>query len=157
MADTFAEGSELAMDLQYKKRAEDPKTVERNRQTVMAGIDKVSKDELTNVGLASLVSALTLTSADGATARALVAELERAAIARLDTELKLSRAAVAAGGPSATEEDILKTWTDDDVASLRTMSDIEVGGSSQQTFAAIEAAANRVKQAGEQRVQSLPR
>jgi hypothetical protein len=120
-------------------------------------IDKVSKDELTNVGLASLVSALTLTSADGATARALVAEFERAGIARLDTELKLSRAAIAGGGPRSTEEEILKTWTDYYVASLRTMSDIEVGGSSQQTLAAIEAAANRVKQAGEQRVASLPR
>ena len=43
--DTFAEGSELAMDLQYKKRAEDPKVTERNRQTVMAGIDKVSKGD----------------------------------------------------------------------------------------------------------------
>ena len=64
-------------------------------------IDKVSKDELTNVGNAALVSVLTLTSADGATARALVAEVERAAIARLDTELKLSQAALAAGGDRA--------------------------------------------------------
>ena len=59
-------------------------------------IDKVSKSELVNVGNAALASVLTLTSADGATARALVAELERAAIARLDTELKLSKAALAA-------------------------------------------------------------
>jgi hypothetical protein len=120
-------------------------------------IDKVSKDELTNVGLASLVSVLTLTSADGATARALVAEVERAAIARLDTELKLSRAAIAGGGPRATEEDILKTWTDYYVASLATMNDIEVGGSSRETLAAIEMAANGVKLAGLQRVASLPR
>jgi len=120
-------------------------------------IDKVSKDELTNVGLAALVSALTLTSADGATARALVAEVERAAVARLDTELKLSQAAIAAGASRATEEDILKTWTDYYVASIRTMSDIEVGGSSRETLAAIDAAANRVKQAGDKRLASLPR
>jgi hypothetical protein len=120
-------------------------------------IDKVSKDEMTNVGLAALVSALTLTSADGPTARALVAEVERAAVARLDTELKLSQAAIAAGGPRATEEDILKTWTDYYIASIRTMSDIEVGGSSRETLAAIDAAANRVKQAGDRRLASLPR
>jgi aminopeptidase YwaD len=120
-------------------------------------IDKVSKETLTNVGIASLVSILTLTSADGPTARALVAEVERAAVARLDTELGLSRTALASGGSRATEEDILKTWTDYYVASLRTMSDVEVGGSSRETFAAIEAAANRVKQAGDQRLAALAR
>ena len=77
---------------------------------------------------------LTLTSADGATARALVAEVERAAIARLDTESKLSRAAIAADGARATEEDILQTWTDYYVAALHTMTDIEVGGSSRETL-----------------------
>ena len=66
-------------------------------------IDKVSKTELKNVGITALVSALTLTSADGATARALVAELERAAIARLDTELKLSQGGACGGGSRATE------------------------------------------------------
>src|SRR6185436_2404224 len=75
-------------------------------------IDKVSEAELANVGNAALAAVLTLTSADGPTARALVAELERAAIARLDTELKLSQAAIAKGGPRAAEEEILRTWTD---------------------------------------------
>jgi hypothetical protein len=112
-------------------------------------IDKVSKEELVNVGTAALVSVLTLTSADGPTARALVAEQERMAIARLDTEAKLSRAALAAGGDRAKEEDILRTWTDYYVAALHTMTDIEVGGSSAETRAAIDAAAARVKRAGD--------
>ena len=120
-------------------------------------IDKVSKEELTNVGLASLVSILTLTSADGSTARALVAEVERAAVARLDVELKLSQQAIAGGGARALEEDILKTWTDYYVESLLAMSDIEVGGSSRETRAAIEAAATRVRLAGNRRVASLGR
>jgi len=47
-------------------------------------LPNVSARELANVGVSALVSALTLASADGATARALVAELERAAVARLD-------------------------------------------------------------------------
>jgi hypothetical protein len=120
-------------------------------------IDKVSKQELINVGTAALVSVLTLTSADGATARALVAEQERMALARLDVETKLSRAALAAGGSRAEEADILGTWTDYYVAALGTMTDIEVGGSSPDTKAAIAAAAARVKRAGAARVASLPR
>jgi aminopeptidase YwaD len=120
-------------------------------------IDKVSVSELTNVGEAALAAVLTLTSADGATARELVAEIERAAVSRLDTEIALSRAALAAGGDRAQETDILRTWTDYYVGALHTMTDIEVGGSSPQTTAAIDAAAARVKQAGEQRLASLAR
>jgi hypothetical protein len=120
-------------------------------------IGMVSKDELVNVGNAALASVLTLTSADGATARALIAELERAAVARLDVETALSTKAIAAGGARSVEEDILQTWTDYYVASLHTMTDIEVGGSSPATLAAIDAAAARVKQAGAERLASLQR
>jgi hypothetical protein len=118
-------------------------------------IDKVSKAELVNVGTTALVSVLTLTSADGPTARALVAEQERMAIARLDTETKLSRAAIAAGGDRAKEDDILRTWTDYYVAAIKTMHDIEVGGSSPQTNSAIDAAAARIQKAGNERLASL--
>jgi hypothetical protein len=118
-------------------------------------IDKVSKSELVNVGTAALVSVLTLTSADGATARALVAEQERMALARLETESTLSRAAIDAGGDRAKEQDILRTWTDYYVAAIGTMRDIEVGGASAQTVAAIEKAANEVKAAGDAKVAAL--
>jgi hypothetical protein len=118
-------------------------------------IDKVSRQELVNVGTAALVSVLTLASADGPTARALVAEQERMAIARLDTEAKLSRAALAAGGDRAKEEDILRTWTDYYVAALHTMTDIEVGGSSAETRAAIDAATARVQRAADARLAAL--
>jgi hypothetical protein len=56
-------------------------------------IDKVSAATLQNTGVTALVSALTLTNADGDVARSVIAELEGAAIKRLDTELALSRAA----------------------------------------------------------------
>jgi aminopeptidase YwaD len=120
-------------------------------------IDKVSKQELVDVGTAALVSVLTLTSADGPTARALVAEQERMAIARLDVETKLSKAAIASNGDRAKENDILRTWTDYYVAAIQTMRDIEVGGSSTETNAAIDAAAARVKKAGGERLASLPK
>ncbi|HEY4304781.1 MAG TPA: hypothetical protein VGM82_09960 [Gemmatimonadaceae bacterium] len=118
-------------------------------------LDKVSKQELVNVGTSALVSLLTMTSADGATARALVAEQERMAIARLDVETKLSHAAIASGGDRAKEDDIVRTWTDYYVAAIKTMGDIEVGGSSAETKAAIDASAARVKKAGDQRLASL--
>ena len=121
-------------------------------------LDKVSKSELVNVGTAATVAVLTLTSADGPTARALVGEVERAAIARIDAELALSRAALASGkGDRGKEQDILRTWIDYYVAAIHTMSDIEVGGSSKETLAAIDAAAARVKQAGDQRFATLAR
>ena len=118
-------------------------------------LDMVSEQELVNSGLAALVSALTLTSADGPTARALVGEIEKAAVHRLDTELALSKQAVAAGGPRAAEEDLLRTWTDYYVEAIHTMTDIELGGSSPETRAAIDAAAQRIAKAGGDRVASL--
>jgi aminopeptidase YwaD len=118
-------------------------------------LDKVSQQELVNSGIAALMSALTLTSADGPTARDLLGEIERAAVHRLDAELALSKQAIAAGGPQAKEEDILRTWTDYYVASIHKMTDIEVGGSSPETNAAIDAAAQRVAKAGADRLAAL--
>lgn len=118
-------------------------------------LPNVSPRELANVGVSALVSALTLASADGATARALVAELEGAAIARLDAETALSRAAVARGGDRAREALILRTWTDWYRGAVRSTSEIEVGGSSRETKRAIEAAERRIAAAGADRVARL--
>jgi aminopeptidase YwaD len=118
-------------------------------------LDKVSKSELMNVGNAAMVAVLTLTSADGPTARSLIGEVERAAISRLDTETKLSRDEISRGRDRAEQSDIVKTWTDYYVAAIHTMTDIEVGGSSKETLAAIDDAAARIKQLGDQRLASL--
>jgi len=118
-------------------------------------LPNVSPRELANVGVSALVSALTLASADGATARALVAELERAAIARLDAESALSAKAVAKGGDRGKERLILDTWTDWYRRAVRTTSEIEVGGSSRETQAAIDAADAAVEKAGKERVAKL--
>jgi aminopeptidase YwaD len=118
-------------------------------------IDKVSATTLQNVGIAALVSALTLTTADGDIARDLIAELERAAMKRLDVELALSRAAMAAGSNAAQERDILQTWTDYYVDSVATMTDLEAGGSSPQTMAAISTSRDRIRAAGAERVASI--
>jgi aminopeptidase YwaD len=100
------------------------------------------------VGVSALVSALTLTSADGATARALVAEVQQAATSRLDREAALSRAEVARGGDRGQERLILETWTDWYRGAIRSAADIEVGGSSRETERAIAAAEAAVRRAG---------
>ena len=118
-------------------------------------LPNVSPRELANVGVSALVSALTLASADGATARALVAELERAARARLDAETALSVDALAKGGDRGKERLILDTWTDWYRRAVRTTSEIEVGGSSRETQAAIDAADAAIEKAGKERVAKL--
>ena len=107
----------------------------------------VSADELRNVGVSALVSGLLLTSADGAAARGIVAEVERAALARLLTERTLSQAALASGGAADKERDILETWGSWYDGALAATADIEVGGSSPDTRTAIEAARERVRAA----------
>ena len=107
-------------------------------------IGMVSADELRNVGMSALVSALVLTSADGSATRSIVSELERAAIARLHAEAALSRTALASGGSAATERDILDTWAAWYADALATTSDTEMGGPSARTAAAIAAARQRV-------------
>ena len=107
-------------------------------------IDMVSPFTLQNVGTAALVSGLTLASADGVAARAIVAELQRAALARLDAELTLSRDAIAKGGDQAQERHILQVWGQWYVDALRSTTDIELGGSSAATTAAIDAAVKAV-------------
>ncbi len=111
-------------------------------------LDKVSAPELKNVGVSALVSAITLTSADGAVARAIIAELRQAALDRIAAELALSSKALASGGDAAHERDIVATWTDYYIKALGTTTDIEIGGSSAATQRVIDAAVKRVSEAG---------
>ena len=118
-------------------------------------LPNVSPRELANVGVSALVSALTLASADGTTARGLIAELERAAIARLDAETALSREVIGKGGDRRKERLILDTWTDWYRRAVRTTSEIEVGGSSRETERAIDGADAAIEKAGKERVAKL--
>jgi hypothetical protein len=116
----------------------------------------VSAATMANVGASALVSAMTLTSADGETARAIVAEVERMALDRLAREKALSDSAVRVGGDREHEALILRTWTDWYARALATASDIEVGGSSAGTREAIGRAISRVTREGNALVASLP-
>jgi aminopeptidase YwaD len=120
-------------------------------------LPNVSAKEMANAGTAALVVALTLVSADGSTARDIVAELERAAVGRLDAERALSSAAVASGGDRTKEVHILRVWTDWYRAAIRSIDEVEVGGSSPETKLAIAAAERRVGEAGDTRIAALGR
>ena len=120
-------------------------------------MDKVSADELRNVGVAALVSGLTLASADGAEARAIVAEVVQAAVTRLEVERKLGTEAIAKGGDVKAEAHILETWGAYYRGAIEAAAEIEVGGSSAETRTAIEAAVERVRAAATRVVGELNR
>ncbi|MEO7962543.1 MAG: M28 family peptidase, partial [Gemmatimonadaceae bacterium] len=107
-------------------------------------MNMVSADELKNVGVTALVSALTLTSANGETARAVISEVRRAAEERLATEEGLSAIAIAAGGKRDAERDIVSTWGDWYDGALESTKNIEIGGASPPTKRAIDEARRAV-------------
>lgn len=110
-------------------------------------LDMVSPEEVTNVGVTALTTAVALTTANGVTAREFVEEVRTAAIDRLTAETALSAAELVAGGSVAEQRDIIATWGDWYDKALESTHDIEVGGSSVSTKAAIESARRSVLQA----------
>jgi hypothetical protein len=118
-------------------------------------IDKVSEFSMANVGVTTTVSAMTLASADGETARFIVGEVEAAALARLAAEAELSQSAIAAGEDRDEQVTILRAWVDWYRDALRSTHDIEMGGASPETLAAIEAAVERVVSAGDEYLSEL--
>jgi aminopeptidase YwaD len=109
-------------------------------------LEMVSADELKNVGVTALVTAIAMTSADGALARSLIVEVRNAALVRLEAETDLSVAAIKDGKAVADERDIVTTWANWYDDALATMVDIEVGGSSAATESTIETARKGVSQ-----------
>jgi aminopeptidase YwaD len=88
-------------------------------------IDKVSAQELSNVGRTALVSAMQLAAADDQTVRALISEIANAALDRLDVEARLSMAAIASGESLGDQTPILEAWVDWYSAALASVSDLE--------------------------------
>ncbi|MDD7915254.1 M28 family peptidase [Polaribacter ponticola] len=75
-------------------------------------IDKVSKTTLKNVGTTALIAAYTLLNADEITAKTILSDLEKAAVNRLNEELKQSKLAINKGGSLATQLEIISAWKD---------------------------------------------
>jgi aminopeptidase YwaD len=112
-------------------------------------IENVSPTELRNVGICALTSALGLASGDGETARFVAAEVERAALRRLEKEAVLSAVAVRKESTRDAELEILRAWTDWYRGALDAARDIEIGGASPATLRRIEQAKRAVTQAFE--------
>jgi aminopeptidase YwaD len=75
-------------------------------------IDKVSKSTLKNVGTTALIAAYTLLNADENTAKSVLSDLEKAAVVRLNEELKQSKIALNNGDSLATQIEIIEAWKD---------------------------------------------
>lgn len=73
-------------------------------------LDKVSKTTLKNVGTAALISAYKLLNADEDTAKAIILDTEKAAISRLQEELKQGKIALANGDKLEIQIDIINAW-----------------------------------------------
>lgn len=87
-------------------------------------LDKVSKETLKNVGTAALVSAYKLLNADEITAKDIINNIETAAIARLNEELKQGKIAIQNGEKRAVQIEIIKTWEDWYLKTLETTKDM---------------------------------
>jgi aminopeptidase YwaD len=75
-------------------------------------IDKVSKTTLKNVGVTALIAAYTLLNADEKTAKLILLNLEKAAVNRLNEELKQSKIAIYEGAAESVQIEIINAWKD---------------------------------------------
>ena len=120
-------------------------------------LENVSSATLANVGTSALVSALTLASADSTIARGIIAETQRAAERRLDVETRLSVDTLRRGGNVAHETLILTTWANYYRDALRAATDIETGGTTAGTRAAIERAVGSIEARRGEKLRELRR
>ena len=112
-------------------------------------IGNVSAPELRNVSVCALTSALALASADGETARFVAAEVERAAVDRLQREATIGAGLVRGESTREKEVEILRAWADWYRGALDHITEIEVGGASAATHRSIEGAKRAVDRAFE--------
>jgi len=87
-------------------------------------IDKVSKATLKNVGTAALISGLELLNADENSAKQLLVTIEKAAVARLNEELKQGKIAIQKGDSIKTQLEIIDAWQDWYLKTIRTTTDM---------------------------------
>jgi len=118
-------------------------------------LDMVSTETLKNSGICAALTAMTLATANGGTARFIIDEIRRSADSRLEKEAALSRAAITAGKNADEQRRILRTWTDWYVAAIETTADIEAGGASAETLEAMSAAARHVRETGDSLIAGL--
>lgn len=87
-------------------------------------LDKVSKETLKNVGIASLKSAYILLNADENTAQEMLETIKSAAISRLEEELKQGKIALTKGDKLSEQIEIIKAWEDWYLKAIASISDM---------------------------------
>lgn len=112
-------------------------------------IGNVSAGELEHVGVCALTTALALASADGEMARFVAAEVEQAAVERLEREAALGAVLVTRESTRDKELEILRAWDDWYRGALEHIREIEIGGPSATTLARIESGKRAVTRAFE--------
>ncbi len=87
-------------------------------------LDKVSKTTLRNVGTAALASAYILINSNEITAKSVIQSIEKAAIARLNEELRQGKLAIEKGESKDTQTQIIKAWEDWYIRAIETTKDM---------------------------------
>ncbi|AEW03231.1 peptidase M28 [Niastella koreensis] len=109
-------------------------------------LDMVSPVEMKHVAKSALTTAYLLTTANDKTATALINDITRNALQRLQTEFDLSKQAIQAGGDKTKEQHILQVWCDWYVKALGTASDISTGGGGKTVQQSIEKGQQQIKE-----------
>lgn len=105
----------------------------------------VSAQEMKNVGVSALASALILSSANEKTTSSLIEELKRNALDRLQVEFELSKKAIVSGENISEEEHILDVWNDYYKKALQRMDEISITGKSKSLANSIEDAQSKIE------------
>ena len=92
-------------------------------------LDKVSRETLRNVSTGALASAIMLLNADEQFALRVVEEVKSEAISRINIEKELTKKALENNTAVEDEQDIVPTWVDYYEKSLKTISTLPLGGS----------------------------
>lgn len=116
-------------------------------------LDKVSKNTLKNVGTAALISAYKLLNADEDTAKTIILDIEKAAISRLQEELKQGKIALANGDKLETQIEIINAWQNWYAKAVSSTLDMVINASTINT--SISKAQATIKQTAEQCIAEL--
>jgi hypothetical protein len=109
-------------------------------------LDMVSPIEMKHVAKSALATAYLLTTADDKTATALINDITRNALQRLQTEYELSKNAVQQGKDKTNEQHILEVWSNWYLKALASAIDIPVKGVGKPVQQAIEKGQQQIQQ-----------
>ena len=109
-------------------------------------LDMVSPVEMKHVAKSALATAYLLTTADNKTAVALIGDLTRNALQRLQTEYELSKKAVQQGTEKEKEQHILEVWNNWYIKALACAIDIPAGDAGKTVQQAIEKGQQQLQQ-----------